>query len=143
VSAPTAAPSAKPVPSALEPISTPKPVAGVDPIRPEPIGAAPPGLDIVLGRGADAVRPTPPHVSLPTPPASPLGGSVVAAIGDLLAIGEPASPPPGLASHGSPASFRPFLVFAIGEDPILVPEPGTLLLLGGGLLALGLAARRR
>jgi hypothetical protein len=64
---------------------------------------------------------------------------VVAAIGDLLAIGAR----PGLASHGDSPEIRPVFLFAIGEDPILVPEPGSLLLLGGGLLALGLSARRR
>jgi fused signal recognition particle receptor len=125
----------------VEPIAKPQPVAAVEPIRPGPIAALPLGLDIVLDRGGDAVRPTPPPVALPAQPVSPIGSAVVAAIGDPLAIGPSARP--GLASHGSPAAVPPVFLFAIGEDPVLVPEPGTLLLFGGGLLALGLSARRR
>ena len=136
-----AAPSAAAV---APPAHRAEPAAPAPAVRPEPVVA--PGLDIVLGRNDAAARPTPPPVALPAQPTSPIGGSVVAAIGDLLAIGQHPAGQPGLAAHGMAAPARPiepFLLFAVGEDPILVPEPGSLLLLGGGLLALGLSARRR
>jgi hypothetical protein len=136
-------PIAKPKPVAVaEPIARPKPVAVTDPIRPGPVTAAP-GPDIVIGRGHDVTRPATPPVALPAHPASPIGGSVAAALGDVFAIGDAGPEAPGFTSRGGLVDLRPVFLFAVGEDVILVPEPGTLLLLGGGILGLGFAARRR
>ena len=68
---------------------------------------------------------------------------MAAAIGDVFAIGDAESEAPGFSSRGGLVDLPPMFLFAVGEDAVLVPEPGTLLLLGGGLLALGYAARRR
>jgi hypothetical protein len=136
-------PIAKPKPVAVaEPIARPKPVAVTDPIRPGPVTAAP-GPDIVIGRNHDVARPATPPVALPAHPASPIGGSVAAALGDVFAIGDAGPEAPGFTSRGGLVDLRPIFLFAVGEDVVLVPEPGTLLLLGGGILGLGFAARRR
>ena len=62
-------------------------------------------------------------------------------VGSLPGPGIPPPIPPGTASFM--LSKAGGANFSVQGSIVLVPEPGTLLLLGGGLMGLGLAGRRR
>jgi len=66
---------------------------------------------------------------------------VYSPVGSLPGPGIPPPIPPGTASFM--ISKAGGANFSVQGSIVLVPEPGTLLLLGGGLLGLGLAGRRR
>jgi hypothetical protein len=120
------------------------------------VGTSPVGPS--ANNGASAGRSTPavngPPVNIPAAapsakaPASPPASSNVPS-GVLQStpapsatdpLGEHAAPAPG----GNPAAPHvPPVTAVVGPNAVLTPEPGTWLLVGSGLLALGLIGRRR